>query len=172
MCEWVRIRPAQRQDRSAILTTVRAAFTSSAHDAQEEVDIVEAIWHRQAEVSEVDLVAVCNGEVVGQVLGSWGDLSGSSVVGVAPLAVEPIHQGIGVGTLLMSDMIRRGECLALPLFVLLGDPGYYERFGFESAERFGIWYEPAGRGNPHFMVRQLSAHSGFRGGQYRYAWEL
>jgi putative acetyltransferase len=87
------VRPTGQSDRSEILATVRAAFTSDGHDEQNEVDIVEAIWTRNAEVDGLDLVAIRNGEVVGHVLGSWGDLAGRPVVGIAPLAVRPPIKG-------------------------------------------------------------------------------
>ena len=40
-----------------------------------------------------------------------------------------------------------------PLLLLLGDPAYYERFGFVPAATRGIHYAPAGRDSPHFLVR-------------------
>jgi putative acetyltransferase len=166
------IRTAELSDRVAILATVRAAFAGPGHNEQEEIDIVETIWSRHAQVEGVELVAIRNGEVIGHVLGSWGDLAGTSVAGIAPLAVHPAHQRSGVGTALMIQIIRVGMSADLPFFVLLGEPGYYERFGFEPAERFGVWYQPAGRDNPHFMLRPLRAFSGEVQGQYRYAWEL
>jgi len=168
----LRIRSAGPADRVSILATVRAAFAGDGHDEQEEVDIVESIWSLHAEAEGLDLVAIRNDEVVGHVLGSWGDLDGHPVVGVAPLAVKPIHQGSGVGAALMTRIIRIGESDSFPLFVLLGDPGYYRRFGFEPAGRFGVWHQPAGRDNPHFMLRRFPSFSGCPPGQYRYAWEL
>src|SRR5271165_984035 len=95
MEQGVVIRPSGQSDRPAILGTVRAAFASDGHSEQDEVDIVEAIWTRNAEVDGLDLVAIRDGEVVGHVLGSWGDLAGRPVVGIAPLAVRPPDQGSG-----------------------------------------------------------------------------
>jgi putative acetyltransferase len=168
----LRIRPARPADRASILATVRTAFAGDEHDEQEEVDIVESIWSLHAEAAGLDLVAIRNDDVVGHVLGSWGDLDGHPVVGVAPLAVKPMHQGSGVGTALMTRIIRIGEFGAFPLFVLLGDPGYYRRFGLEPAGRFGVWYPPAGRDSPHFMLRRFPSCTGCPPGRYRYAWEL
>ena len=166
------VRPTRQSDRSAILQTVRAAFTSDGHDEQDEVDIVEAIWSLDAEVEGLDLVAIRKGEVVGHVLGSWGDLAGSPVVGIAPLAVRPTDQRSGVGSLLMRQVIRRGDLARLPLFLLLGDPDYYERFGCEPAASLGAWYSQTGPGDPHFMLRRLEAFCLCPEGEYHYAWEL
>jgi len=165
------VRPTGQSDRSAILATVRAAFTSDGHDEQHEVDIVEAIWTRNAEVDGLDLVAIRNGEVSGHVLGSWGDLAGRPVVGIAPLAVRPPDQRSGVGSALMQEVIRCGNLTRLPLVVLLGDPSYYVRFGFEPASVHGAWYSQGGPGDPHFMLRRLSAFTECPEGRYLYAWE-
>jgi len=164
-------RSASQSDRSAILRTVRTAFTSDGHDEQDEVDIVEAVWTRNAEVDGLDLVAIRNGEIVGHVLGSWGDLAGRPIVGIAPLAVRPTDQGSGVGSALMQEVIRRGDLARLPLVLLLGDPGYYLRFGFDPASMHGAWYSQGGPGDPHFMIRRLSAFTECPEGEYRYAWE-
>ena len=166
------IRSSQPSDRRSILDTVSAAFAGEGHDEQEEIDIVETVWSLHAGVEGLDLVAARNEEVVGHVLASWGDLAGGPVAGIAPLAVLPKYQGTGVGGALMREIIRRGDLARLPLVVLLGDPGYYQRFGFEPAGSLGIWYPPAGQDSPHFMVRRLEEFSEWFGGEYRYAWEL
>ena len=43
-----------------------------------------------------------------------------------------------------------------PLLVLLGDPAYYGRFGFEPAGPLGLSYLPVGADNPHFQARRLA----------------
>ena len=154
------------------MRTVGAAFAGPGHNEQDEIDIVESIWSHAAEAEGMELVAIRNGDVIGHVLGSWGQLAGTSVVGIAPLAVTHAHQRSGVGTALMTQIIQVGMSCELPFFVLLGEPAYYQRFGFEPAERFGVWYQPAGRDNPHFMLLPLRAFPGEAQGPYRYAWEL
>ena len=54
----------------------------------------------------------------------------------------------------MAEVLRRADEAACPLVVLLGDPGYYRRFGFEAAgPRCRCVYPPVGPDDPHFMVR-------------------
>jgi predicted N-acetyltransferase YhbS len=72
---------------------------------------------------------------------------------LAPVAVAPSRQGCGIGGLVVRACLRRAAP-GLPVFVI-GDPAFYERFGFEPAadrrvtSRFDV--APS-----HFMVR--SAH--------------
>ena len=55
--------------------------------------------------------------------------------------------------------------------IVLGDPRYYSRFGFEPAWTHGITYEPAGPQSPHFQLRRLSHFTRSVRGRYRYHWE-
>ncbi len=163
------VRVASLEDRGAVLDVVRGAF---AGDGREELDIVQAVWEIDAAGAGLELVAVLGGLVVGYVLGSWGRLDRRPVIGVGPLAVSPAYQKQGVGTALMTELIGRADHAGLPLLVLLGDPAYYERFGFEPSGPLGIFYQPAGLGSPHFQVRRLAAEPdpGLIG-EYLYSWE-
>ena len=44
-------------------------------------------------------------------------------------------------------------------------------FGFEPAAAYGVWYSQVGPGDPHFMLRRLSAFSGCARGGYQYPCE-
>jgi predicted N-acetyltransferase YhbS len=72
----------------------------------------------------------------------------------------------------MNELIDRTENRRLPLIVLLGDPEYYSRFGFEPSSNYGIRYEPVGEDNPHFLVRPTGSFSPSLRGRLRYCWEL
>lgn len=55
---------------------------------------------------------------------------GLHCAGIAPLAVLPAYQSRGVGTALMQAAIKKGRQEKLDALFLLGDPAYYQRFGF------------------------------------------
>jgi len=57
---------------------------------------------------------------------------GNDICGLhlAPMAVAPDFQKQGVGTELLQFALRQEEIKSQPLFVL-GEAGYYRRFGFE-----------------------------------------
>ncbi|HEY7946431.1 MAG TPA: N-acetyltransferase [Acidimicrobiales bacterium] len=158
-------------DHDGILDVVREAFTSAERDAGEEIDIVVATWRLGAVFPELELVAVMGDVVIGHVMAARGDLGGREAVGVAPLAVAPSHQDVGTGTALMTELLHRADDARLPLIALLGDPGYYGRFGFEPSGPLGITYRPVGEGNPHFQVRRLSAYDPRYRGNFTYCWE-
>ncbi len=167
----ITVRTAAPEDHDAILEVVREAFTSPDRNANEEIDIVASTWACGAAVHELELVAVVGGVVVGHVMAARGDIGGREAVGIAPLAVTPTHQGTGVGSALMTELLRRAETAGLPLVVLLGDPGYYGRFGFEASGPLGINYRPVGEGNPNFQVRRLAGYDSSYRGDFTYCWE-
>lgn len=51
---------------------------------------------------------------------------------LGPLAVAPEWSGRGVGSALMVEAISRARTLGHGAIVLVGDPGYYARFGFSA----------------------------------------
>ncbi len=53
------------------------------------------------------------------------------VVLLGPLAVAPNFQKQGVGTALINESLQRLKERGVARVQVLGDPGYYQRFGFE-----------------------------------------
>ncbi|WP_114944690.1 GNAT family N-acetyltransferase [Microvirga calopogonii] len=53
--------------------------------------------------------------------------------GLAPLAVIPAHQRQGVGAFLIEEGLKRMKAKGFDLVLVLGEPGYYGRFGFSTA---------------------------------------
>ncbi|WP_414898993.1 GNAT family N-acetyltransferase [Rhodovulum sp. YEN HP10] len=64
-----------------------------------------------------------------------GAASGWGLIG--PLAVRPPRQGQGIGSALMAEAIirLRATCKGA---ALVGDPGYYGRFGFRSFHQLRV----------------------------------
>jgi putative acetyltransferase len=71
----------------------------------------------------------------------------------------------------MESLVDAATARGWPLLVLLGDPAYYERFGFEAAGPLGLTYEPAGVGSPHFQARRLADYDARQRGTFTYCWE-
>ena len=154
-----------------MLCTVREAFSGEVGDGREEVEIVEAAWSLDAPIAAGDLIAVASGEIVGHVLASLGKLEGLAIPGIAPLAVRPDWQGQGIGTALMTELLHLLSQRGFPLVVVLGDPDYYGRFGFQASQLLGIHYLPAGADSPNFQALQLGGGHEVLTGTYVYSWE-
>jgi putative acetyltransferase len=166
-----RVRTAAPGDRDGILEVVRDAFSSEDRDGREELDIVESTWLRHATPHELELVAREGDAIVGHVLAASGSLGGRDVVAVAPLAVTPAWQGAGIGSALMVELLRRAQAARVPLVLVLGDPAYYGRFGFEPSGPLDISYPPVGAHDPHFQVRRFPGYDPSYRGEFAYCWE-
>ena len=152
--------PATTADRAGILAVVGDAFSyGGTRDPGGELAVVQGTWSAQPGRPLLELVVAEGGALVGHLQAAPGRLDGraTAVAGVAPVCVASAHQSRGIGSALMAALIGEAEELHWPLLVLLGDPAYYGRFGFEAAAPLGLSYPPAGPGNPHFQARRLPA---------------
>jgi putative acetyltransferase len=59
-------------------------------------------------------------------------------IGLAPMAVLPLQQHRGIGTLLVKSGLQILQDKGYPFVLVLGHPGYYPRFGFQPASGFNI----------------------------------
>lgn len=141
-----------------------AAFPTSA-----EADLVDAL--RASHHATVSLVARVDGAVVGHVLFSPVTIERDGHViargvGLAPLAVLPAHQRHGIGAALSRAGLDACRRIGAPFAVVLGEPAYYERFGFTRASDVGIDNEYGVR--DEFMVLALASALPTGGGLARY----
>jgi putative acetyltransferase len=162
----VRVRDEEPADAGAIHDVVARAF-----ERTDEARLVDAL--RAAGKATISLVAEHEGRVVGHVLFSPVTLARApSASGLAPLAVVPPLQRRGIGDALVRAGLDRCRSAHRAFVVVLGDPDYYRRFGFVSAERYGLTCEyetPPGAFQAIELVpRVLTGHAGL----VRYAAEF
>ena len=127
------IRPESLAEHLAIRHLVALAFERPA-----EADLVDRL--RDAGALTLSLVAVKNAEVVGHVAFSpvtVGD-GGDKLQGLGPLSVHPGWQGKGIGAALIGAGFEILRDWGIPAVVVLGDPAYYGRFGFELGKQWGL----------------------------------
>jgi putative acetyltransferase len=131
------IRNEQPGDEAAIHAIVSQAFGRAA-----EADLLKSLRGKGKAV--VSLVAEEEGQVLGQVLFSpiviEAVAAKHAALGLAPLAVLPAFQRLGIGSALVSAGLARCRELGHTRVVVLGEPAYYARFGFSPAAEFGIRY--------------------------------
>lgn len=164
------IRPTLQADHPGIRDMVRAAFSDGDRNGEEEVDILARTWALIDTRAQIDLVAVDEGQIVGHVLAAEGDLARTPVMGIAPLSVAPDHQRSGVGITLINEVMRLAKGEGRSMLLLLGNPSYYQRFGFEPASEYEIFYAPAGD-SPAFQVLILECRRPSINGEFIYCFE-
>ena len=80
--------------------------------------------------------------------------------------MSPARQRGGVGSALMHSLLGAAEATGETVVALLGDPGYYRRFGFVPAAELGIAAPDPGWGG-YFQARRLGGPP--LTGRFRYA---
>ncbi|MGW0160203.1 GNAT family N-acetyltransferase [Mycobacterium sp. NPDC003323] len=169
------IRREVAADIAAVDSVTAAAFRSAARsappvgagDVPGEVTLVAHLRDDAGWIPELSLVAVEDGAIVGHVIATRAWVQDLPALGLGPLSVVPNRQRSGVGSALMHAVLGAAEALDESLVGLLGEPGYYRRFGFLPARSAGIT-APDPTWGDHFQVRALSRYTG-RTGIFRYA---
>lgn len=135
------IRSAQPQDQPAIESLIASAFTDSDYGLNGEDQLVRHLVDQGADRGS--WVAVTeNGDLVGHVLFSETRLetaAGTALgVGLAPLSVRTDFRRKGIGARLVQHALADLDQADNGWSVVLGDPTYYSRFGYQPASELGI----------------------------------
>lgn len=148
----ISVREEQPGDVAAIRDLNIRAFSGST-----EADIVDRLRNRCPDL--LSLVAVDNRCIVGHILFSPVTIKtkrGTIVgVGLAPMAVLPEHQHLGIGSKLVRyglRLLKRRNC---PFVIVLGHPEYYPRFGFVPASQYGLECQWENVPDEAFMVKVI-----------------
>jgi putative acetyltransferase len=154
-------------DTAAIRTVITAAFAGADQSAPE-AGLVDALRAAQAWLPALSLVATDpDGTVIGHVLATRGHVDTAPALGLAPLSVRPDRQRRGIGNALMHAVLGAADALGEPLMALLGDPLYYQRFGFWPSGDYLI-EPPVAQWRSHFQVRALTAYDPALHGTFAY----
>lgn len=161
--------PVIRFETSADVAAVRAVHIAS-FPTMLEARLVEAL--RDNGRLSLSLVATESEAIVGHVAFSPVIVSGNSGgVGLAPLAVQPAFRRRGLGAALVREGLVSAERAGFLFAVVLGEPAYYSRFGFEAASRWALRDEYQG-GEAFQAVELRSGALRAAGGLVRYSPEF
>lgn len=152
------IRSERPEDMAAIRGVLEAAFPGP-----EEARLVEEL--RADGDAAIALVAEAAGVVVGHVM--FSPVAGPfRALGLGPVAVAPAHQRSGIGDKLIRQGLAEAAAAGWQGVVVLGEPAYYRRFGFDPALAEGFISPYAG---PYLMVLALGGPLPATSGRIDYA---
>lgn len=148
------IREEAAADAADIEAVTRAAFAVATHSSGTEQFIVRAL--RNAGQLSVSLVAEEEGRILGHVAVSPVRLGNGAAGwhGLGPVSVAPDRQGGGIGTRLVTRALADLRASGAVGCVVLGEPGYYRRFGFEAETGLVLPGVPAG----YFQALAFAGH--------------
>lgn len=167
--EDIRIRDRAESDSKAIGALHMAAFAATPFGHSGEAELVRAL-HADGDVL-VSRVAMMGDHVIGHAMFSRmkaiADGRSLSAAALGPVAILPDFQRRGFGAALITDGLDRLRAMDVSAVFVLGDPAYYERFGF-SATAARPFVSPYS--GPHFMAVFLdSAAAKAQSGRADYA---
>lgn len=131
----IQFRQETQGDIGAIEAVTVAAFAHAPHTSHTEQFIVRAL--RAANALTLSIVAEEDEQIVGHVavspvniISRHGEQAGRWY-GLGPVSVWPARQREGIGSRLMEQALSGLDNIQAAGCVLLGDPTYYARFGFQ-----------------------------------------
>jgi putative acetyltransferase len=140
------LRSARPDDHDAIVALTDAAFGGE-----------EAALRVVRELEpEISLVYEDDGAIVGHVMLTRMEMGDHRPFQLSPLSVAPSHQKRGIGSALTREALRLADELGEPLVLILGNPAYYGRFGFEPATPLGL--DSPGSFGDAWMAVKLTAY--------------
>lgn len=97
------------------------------------------------QIAELSLVARDKYDILAGAIRFWPVLigkSGHAALLLGPVAVHPIRQGEGLGSLLISESLARAKELGWTRIILIGDEPYYRRHGFQRDTAENLHFPP------------------------------
>ena len=127
------------------------------------IKLVSDLFHDETALPLFSLVAVEDGEIIGHILFTKAEIKQKqeavSAQLLAPLAVLPEQQYVGVGTALIKEGLKELRVQGVELVFVLGHPDFYPRAGFMPAGKLGLEapYPIPQKNESAWMVQELKS---------------
>ncbi len=148
----MKIQKVTKENQAKVYALLRRAFAGSEYEA----GLVQKLHDNGRPIH--DWVCIHTNKAIAYIAFS-NAYHGKEVCGLhlAPMAVAPDFQKQGVGSELLRFALRQEPVKSQALYVL-GEPGYYRRFGFEPCR---VPICPFDKNNDHFLSMRNNATTGF-----------
>ncbi|MGI9235559.1 MAG: GNAT family N-acetyltransferase [Woeseiaceae bacterium] len=148
----INVRSEISSDIETIYYVTEQAFKGVSYASGDEQDIIERL--RASDALSLSLVATVGVAIVGHIALSPTRSTDSSQkwFALGPVSVLPDYQRKGVGSALILQALAEIKEQEATGCILVGDPAYYQRFGFELAPQFSPKREYASV----FMINRFS----------------
>jgi predicted N-acetyltransferase YhbS len=149
----ITVREELPTDVDAISRLTEAAFRDHPHSNHTEQFIINAL--RRSERLTISLVAVDGGAILGHVAFSPVTISCGVAgwYGLGPISTLPSRQREGIGSTLINSALAELKRIGAAGCVVLGDHGFYGRFGFKARPGLELRGAPA----EHFLAISFGA---------------
>lgn len=157
------IRLEQERDYFEVDNLTREAFWNVYRPGCFEHLVIHNLRNDSCFVPELDYVLEEDSKIIANIVYAKGNLTLDSggktdILLFGPVGVLPEYQGKGYGVKIINFTLEKAKHMGYPAVVITGNPAYYNRFGFESASKYGIYYDGMDRSEEasFFMVKVLN----------------
>jgi len=138
----IELRPEEEKDYKTVENITREAFWNHYVPGCDEHFLVHKLRKTDVFIKELDFVALCNNEIVGNIMYAKSAVKNNdleyTVLTFGPLSVLPEYQNKGIGGKLINHTIELSKKLGYKGIIIYGDPEYYKRFGFKESKEYKI----------------------------------
>ena len=155
------IRKERKEDYKKTENLVREAFWNVYRPGCFEHLVINKMRNDDCFIPELDYVIEEDGEIVAQIVWAKATVKEGdrchTVAIFGPLSVLPTYQGRGYARKLIESTCDMAKQMGYAMVLITGNPDLYHRFGFDSADKYGITYEgvPDDMETPFFMCKVL-----------------
>ncbi|MDD4279765.1 MAG: N-acetyltransferase [Candidatus Sumerlaeales bacterium] len=136
------IRQETPEDYEKIYELVKIAFQTAKVTNGVEQDYVNDLRKTDSYIPELSLVAEVGSELIGHIMLSkfpiHADAKDYPSLTLGPVCVSEKYRGTGIGSKLVLRSLELAKTKGFTSVFLVGDPEYYNRFGFSETAGFGI----------------------------------
>lgn len=156
------IRLEEEKDYFEVENLTREAFWNVYRPGCFEHLVIHNLRKENCFVEDLDYVLEEEGKIIANIVYAKGVLTKDNgekadILLFGPVSVLPEYQGKGYGERIIEFTLKKAKEMGYAAVVITGNPAYYSRFGFESASKYGIYYEGMDKKDeaPFFMVKIL-----------------
>jgi len=139
----IQIRLEKEAEFPIIYDLIKTAFETAPIKDGTEQDFTDRLRVRDSYIPELAFVAQDEcGQIVGHIMLTSipidAEIGEYEALLLAPICVALEHRNKGIGAQLIKEAFRCARECNFGAVILLGDPAYYNRFGFKESMEFGI----------------------------------
>lgn len=157
------IRLEKEKDYFETENLTREAFWNVYREGCFEHLIIHNLRKDKSFVKELDYCIEIDNKIIANIVYAKGKLKLENgdireILIFGPVSVLPKYQKKGYGEKLINYTIEKAKELGYDAIVIMGNPNYYKKFGFESCSKYKIYYEGLDKNEeaPFFMIKILN----------------
>ena len=155
------IRLEKRTDYKEVEHLVREAFWNIYRPGCYEHLIIHNMRHDSSFIPQLDYIIEKDNKIIAQIAYSTNDVVVNdekieTVVTLGPVCVHPDYQRRGYGSKIIEYTLEKAKEMDIPYVFTIGDEGFYNRFGFEEASKYGVQFNDVTGETPFFMIKVLN----------------